>query len=253
MCIDVNRTDWQRPSGRVCVLYASSQPTFRGDGQARIMIRARRTTIVAMSALAIVGLIGLSIPTAASASRAVRTTTGAVYEGDFADPSIVLVGGRYFADATQSGHDNIQIISSKDLLHWSSRIDAFPVLPSWATRGFTWAPTVTSDPSGGYEMFYVARDGAFGVQCIGRAVSASPLGPFADASSSPYLCQTALGGSIDPYVFADNGTDYLLWKSDGANGTPQQVWAQQLGSEDRSLEGTASLLLSATSTWEDGI
>ena len=217
------------------------------------MIRARRAAILAMTAVAIVGLIGTFIPTAASASRVLRTATGAVYGGDFADPSIMLVGNRYYAYATQSGHDNIQVVWSKDLLHWSARSDALPVLPSWATSGFTWAPSVTSNPSGGYEMFYVARDGALGVQCIGRAVSTSPLGPFVDAGSAPYLCQTALGGSIDPFVFVDNGTDYLLWKSDGANGMPQEVWAQQLGSGDRSLEGTAALLLSATSKWEDGI
>jgi hypothetical protein len=102
-------------------------------------------------------------------------------------------------------------------------------------------------------MFYSALDSQLGLMCIGRAVSATPLGPFVDASTQPFLCQSSLGGSIDPYVFSDHGTDYLIWKSDGAGGKPQQLWSEQLGANQGALVGVPSLLLSATSTWEDGV
>jgi len=191
-----------------------------------------------------------------SATTFTRTTTdvsGAVFSGNFPDPSILVVHGRYFAYATQSDGENIQVISSADLIHWSGRRDALPVLPAWAIAGYTWAPAVVANPGGGYEMFYAARDRALGVECIGRATSSSALGPFIDSDAQPFLCQSALGGSIDPYVFVSGGSSYLIWKSDGENGAPQQVWSETLNPLNTSLVGEASLLLSATSTWEDGV
>jgi beta-xylosidase len=179
--------------------------------------------------------------------------TGAAFVGDFPDPSVLVVGDRYVAYSTQSGGENIQVISSTDLLHWSRPRDALPVLPGWAEAGYTWAPAVVADPSGGYEMYFAARDAALGLQCIGRATSPSPLGPFADPSPRPFLCQASLGGSIDPYVFASGGTSYLIWKSDGENGSPQQVWSAVLDATNTGLAGPAVLLLSATSDWEDGV
>ncbi len=180
-------------------------------------------------------------------------TAGPVYRGDFPDPSVLVVDGRYYAYSTQSGPFHIQVITSTDLANWSAPKEALPVLPSWSRSGYTWAPAVTPDPSGGFEMFYAARDKFLGIQCIGRAVSASPLGPFVDTSSQPFLCQEALGGSIDPYVSSDDGARYLIWKSDGANGAPQQVWSEQLVDGDEVLVGGPSLLLSATAPWEKGV
>jgi beta-xylosidase len=162
-------------------------------------------------------------------------------------------GGRTYAYSTQSGGDNIQVIVSTDLLHWAGPLDALPVLPGWASPGYTWAPAVAADPSGGFEMFYAAEERSSGLECIGRATSASPEGPFVDRGRQPFVCQTSLGGSIDPYVFTDGGTDYLIWKSDGADGQPQQLWSEELGEGDRALVGSSALLLSATSSWEDGV
>jgi len=48
-------------------------------------------------------------------------------------------------------------------------------------------------------------------QCISRAVSDNPAGPFVDERSEPLVCQLELGGSIDPSPFVDaDGTPYLL-------------------------------------------
>jgi beta-xylosidase len=198
------------------------------------------------------GAVVTSVP-ARSAGLTNRVTTGPSYTGDFPDPTVLVVRGRYYAYSTQSGGFNIPVITSDDLTDWSGRTDALPVLPSWAGKGFTWAPSVAVDPTGGYQMFFAALDTTSGIECIGRATSASPRGPFVDRADHPFLCQAALGGSIDPYVFTTGGTNYLIWKSDGANGAPQQLWSQQLDSTDAALVGSPSLLLSATSSWEGGV
>jgi beta-xylosidase len=219
------------------------------------MDRARWTKVAA-AAVAVIVVVAMSTPAfsqAAVSKDASANDTGAVYNGNFPDPSILVANGRYYAYATQSDGTNIQLIVSTDLIHWSKVRDALPSLPGWASTGFTWAPSVAADPSGGYEMFYVAHDRSSGLQCIGRATSASPLGPFVDHSTSPFLCQITLGGSIDPYVFSDGGLDYLVWKSDGSGGQAQQIWAQQLNADDDAVVGSSSLLLSSTSSWEDGI
>ena len=182
-----------------------------------------------------------------------REVAGAALAEDFPDPSVVLAGGRYVAYSTQSRGENIPVVSSPDLVHWSTPTDALPVLPGWAEAGYTWAPSVVADPAGGYEMFFAARDRRLDLQCIGRATSRSPLGPFVDPDRRPFLCQAALGGSIDPYVFTDDGTSYLIWKSDGENGAPQQVWSDTLDAPDTGLVGPAALLLSATTSWENGV
>lgn len=208
-------------------------------------------TVLALSATATVAT-ATSSP-AGSSTAPQPVATGPVHAGDFPDPSVLVVGGRYYAYSTQSDGRNIQVMMSTDLLDWTMPRDALPELPIWAVAGYTWAPSVAADPTGGYEMFFAARDRELGLQCIGLARSPSPLGPFHDTSTRPFLCQTALGGSIDPAVFADDHTDYLLWKSDGANGTPQQLWSQPLDATDSAVVGTPSLLLSATSNWENGV
>src|ERR1019366_6365396 len=70
------------------------------------------------------------------------TSDGLVYPFDFPDPDILLVGGTYYAYATNSVAGNIQIIESTDLTHWTALGDALPSLPSWATPDETWAPGV---------------------------------------------------------------------------------------------------------------
>jgi len=209
---------------------------------------------VAVGGVALVVATTLSTATAAGAAAPSPAAGRApAYAGDFADPSVLTVHGRYVAYATQLGDSNIQVMSSTDLRHWTRPGDALPQLPVWAVAGFTWAPAVAPDPDGGYEMYFAARDRALGLECIGRAVARTPFGPFVDPSHWPFLCQATLGGSIDPYVFRDGSADYLVWKSDGSNGAPQRIWAQSLARGDTALTGSPQLLLSATTAWEAGV
>ena len=75
-----------------------------------------------------------------SVTPAVASSSGPVYGGDFPDPSVLQVGGSYWAYSTGSAGRNLQVMSSPDLRTWTVPVDPLPVLPSWARPGFTWAP-----------------------------------------------------------------------------------------------------------------
>jgi hypothetical protein len=185
----------------------------------------------------------------AGASEQTVPVTGPVIRSNAPDPSVLEVGHTYYAYTTDSGVNNVPVYESNDLVNWQLVGDAMPVLPSWAGIGFTWSPSVTVAPGGGYQLFYDAYDEGSGDQCIGRATSSSPLGPFVDSSSTPFLCQQALGGSIDASVFQRHGGDVLVWKSDRIAG----IWAQSLGSDDATVSGVSHLLLTPTAPWEEGV
>lgn len=167
-----------------------------------------------------------------------RTYENPVYDQDFPDPAVLRVGSRYYAYATQGGGSNIQVLTSPDLVNWSQAPDALPQLGSWATGGKTWAPEVLA-VGGKYVLFYTEQDQKSGKQCIGRAQSDKPGGPFIDAGRAPMVCQAELGGSIDPNpIRAANGALYLYWKNDGnCCGQPVRLWVQQLSPDAASLRG----------------
>ena len=92
-------------------------------------------------------------------------------------------------------------------------------------------------------------------ECISVATATAPQGPFVDRSSGPIICQTGLGGSIDPAPFLSAaGSPYLVWKSNGGSGQPATIWAQPLNASGTSLEpGTTPVaLLRPTQAWESG-
>jgi beta-xylosidase len=196
-------------------------------------------------------------PSAAEAARAVFTSTTdsatLVYNQNFPDPSVLVVSHTYYAYSTNSDDENVPVIESDDLTHWKAIGDAMSILPSWASAGEVWSPSVTIAPEGGYELFFSAYDQAAGVRCLGRATSSSPLGPFVDVSDQPFLCQASAGGSIDPSVIRFDGADYLVWKSDGEAGQAPTILSARLSADDAELVGPTSTLLASTETWEDGI
>jgi beta-xylosidase len=217
---------------------------------------SRRWTYRAVVVTLVVLIASSLFPSSVDASRAQLTGTALtatlVYDQNFPDPTVLVVDHTYYAYSTNSDGENVPVIESDDLTHWTAIGDAMPVLPSWATAGYVWSPSVTVAPSGGYELFYSAYDEAEGVQCLGRATSSSPLGPFVDISDEPFLCQASAGGSIDPSVVRFDGVDYLLWKSDGEDGQPQTILSARLSADDTDLVGPTSTLLSANESWEDG-
>jgi beta-xylosidase len=175
------------------------------------------------------------------------------YDGDFPDPSILVVDGTEYAYSTSVGDENLPVLSSKDLTHWTAIGDAMAFLPSWAAdwSGFTWGPSVAVAPGGDYEVFFSTMD-MNGQECIGRGTAPTPTGPFVDASSTPLVCGERQG-AIDPWLFRTATGDYLIWKSDNGTALAAQIWAQRLSASDSSLVGTPALMLTADRSWEAGI
>ena len=161
--------------------------------------------------------------------------TNPVYDRDFPDPFVLKVGDTYYAYATNGNGKQVQTLTSKDLQHWTPGPDALPhVAERWAYNGATWAPEVLARDDGTYVLYYTTS------QRIGRAVADSPLGPFHDDSSEPFVAQTTLGGSIDASPFRDDdGKLYLYWKNDGNSiGQPTDIWVQRLSDDGLRLVGS---------------
>ncbi|MFZ0664427.1 MAG: glycoside hydrolase family 43 protein [Acidimicrobiales bacterium] len=174
---------------------------------------------------------------------------------DFPDPSVVNFGGVYYAYSTQVYYNIVPYAVSTDGVHWSAVLgDAMPNLATWASFGYSWAPSVAKNLAGEYVMFYVARDAQYGTECIGEAESSSPAGPFVDQNSGPVICNPETGGDIDPDIFTDQSTGdtYLIWK-DNANVVRQRssLWAVPLNA-NLDIDGSASELLASDQGWQQG-
>jgi beta-xylosidase len=143
------------------------------------------------------------------------TITNPLWEDDFPDPHVLRSSNGWFAFATGNpGYYNIGVSSSLDFTVWSPVQEALPERPSWQpiSQGLTWAPDV-SKVQDRYLMLYVARHQSSGLQCLSRAWSNSPEGPFVDNSKEPFLCQMEIGGTIDPHLFvSSSGKRYLYFK-----------------------------------------
>jgi hypothetical protein len=85
-------------------------------------------------------------------------------------------------------------------------------------------------------------------------VSATPGGPYVSDDSVPVVCQTSLGGDIDPSIFSDQtGQNYLFFKSDGNSiGQQTALWSEPLDAE-LLPSGPAISLMSDDETWQHGI
>lgn len=170
---------------------------------------------------------------------------------DAPDPFILADGDRYAMYSTQSGSHSVPVATSPDLREWTPTHDALPQLPAWAAWGRTWAPGVAR-LGDRYLLYFAARHASSGRQCIGVAAGASATGPFASTASEPLVCQTELGGSIDPHPFVDrDGAAYLLWKADSnAIGRVSTLFAQRLAPDGLALAGEPVGLLTSGAAWE---
>jgi beta-xylosidase len=166
----------------------------------------------------------------------------------------------YYAYATTDGAQHLQLARSPDLVHWEELHDPLPKLPTWSS-GDTWAPEVAKIRDR-YVLYYTAHDpeqkrpDGNGAQCITRAESSSPEGPFVDDSTRPLVCQPDLGGSIDATRFEDaDGRQYLIWKNDGnCCGLPTRFYIQELTADGRGLRGRPiDLGVVNDAEWEDGL
>lgn len=196
-----------------------------------------------------------ALPTAATTTPTPSDGAGEfvnpVIDVNFPDPGFLAADGIFYLFGTEGEGHNVQTMTSTDLVTWTPGGDALPQLGSWALPGKTWAPEVLA-VGDGYVLFYTAADQSSGKQCIGRAASSTPGGPFIDDAPAPFVCQPDLGGSIDPNpVTAPDGALYLYWKNDGnCCDQPVNIWGQQMDATASTLIGEAVPLLSNTQAWE---
>jgi hypothetical protein len=179
--------------------------------------------------------------------RAAQAGGGATprYGFDFPDPFVLVAGREQYAFATNSGGGNIQVLRRQPDGAWATAGDALGRFPGWAAWGRTWAPSALARP-GGYVLYYTVREATTGRQCVSRAVSPTPGGPYVDDSAAPLAC----GGreALDPEaVVAADGTPVLMWKRE----RPAAIVAQPLSPDGLALVGTERELLRATQRWQD--
>ncbi len=224
------------------------------------VFRAARTrgAVVVLAALAAVATVGaVQVGTAAPARAsspagvALSSTPPAIpaYNGDAGDPDVVESGGTYYAFSTGTALGNhLQALvdtSGNPQSGWRSYTGqsygstALPNVPPWEAVNTQTSPGVFFF-GGHWVMFYDAAqaghatDTGFDCLSVATAASISPSGAaFTDNSGGPLLCQSALGGAIDPSPFIDpaNGSPWLVWKSnDGGSSQPAGIWTEELDS-----------------------
>jgi hypothetical protein len=222
---------------------------------------SRRIATIAVVCLGL-ATAALQAVVAPTASAATPVTPGG-YEGtwtptynqDFPDPSVMPYDGVLYAYSTETVAANIPGAETTDPGTWTTvSSDIFPTLPAFAGGGRTWAPSVEQAADGQFVMYYTALNPAGDDQCIGQATSASPTGPFKDGNAGFVMCQTTLGGSIDPQIFEGPGGPTLLWKSDGnSDGQATHLWSESLDPDLDLTGATPALLLSNDESWQAGI
>ena len=175
--------------------------------------------------------------------------TTPAYAGDAGDPDVVESGGVYYAFTTGTPLGNhLQALvdtSGSPTSGWRSYTGqsfgstALPTTPAWEAVNTQTSPGVFNFANR-WVMFYDAAQAGHasdtGFDCLSVATT-SALSPtnaaFTDASSGPLICQSSLGGAIDPSPFIDptTGSPWLVWKSnDGGSAQPARIWSEELNS-----------------------
>lgn len=212
---------------------------------------------------------------------ALRQTPNAPQVWDNSDPSVLVDGRRvYLFGSTNNMRVPVREVDTtfqqslqESKADWDrSPTNAMPQLPAWVDGGEAdiWAPTVEKIGTR-YVMYFAARHAGATTdeandQCIGRATSSSPMGPYA-AEAQPVYCglpaegagnglpaSNSFGrGALDPEVFrAPDGALYLLV---AITRTEDNIGVLRLGA-DGSVQGgintTPTILQRVAYPWHDG-
>jgi len=247
---------------------------WRGVGRRRALIGA--TALVLVVAAACVG--GPPPPPPPPPDPLPAAPTPPVLNHDFPDPNVVRDSDNsvFRAYSTNVGLTMIPTVSSAGVggpwqpaptepsnpnqccygyPNTANGGDALSARPSWDTTsdlGTVWAPAIWHNPNGQWLMYFTDRYQG-GSQCIGVATASTARGPYAPQGASPVVCQTSLGGSIDPSVFVEGGQAWLLWKNDGnCCGIATRLWSQRLSTDGLSVTGSPTALISVSQGWENG-
>ncbi len=201
-------------------------------------------------------------PSGPPGQPSVTPSPAPAFDDDAPDPDLVRFGSSWYTYTTGTtwGNNLGLLVSSGPASGWATATGqpfgstAIGALPGWQRPGTQTSPGVFAW-GGHYVMFYDAQLTTSTIYCISVATSSSPTGPFMDGSSGPLICQSDLGGSIDPQPFVDrDGRPWLYWKNnDGSSPAVSQVWAVPLAADGRSLAGAPVSVMAKDSVnhpWE---
>lgn len=158
-----------------------------------------------------------------------------VFEPDLADPTWVREqDGWFYAYGTENtwetGHQVVPVVRSRDLVNWSYVGQAFDKKPDWKD-GWIWAPEIVF-MNGEYLLYYAFSLWGDENPAIGYAVADHPEGPFTDQGKLIDSESMNVVNSIDPSIFTEDGSIYLIWGSLGGG-----IHGIQLGADGKSVEG----------------
>ena len=228
----------------------------------------RRSRLVLWCLLPVLGL-GLSVPAEAGPAPVGkdRVVPGKVYGGDFPDPSVLRVGGVYYAYATNTSGLNVPVLFSTNLSSWRAvpgtstnpTGDALPRTAVWSAgtersdgrfRATTWAPSVNRLRNGRYVMAYATQVAGQGSKmCISVATSMKAAGPFVDRTTRPTICPPR--GAIDPQIWlAPDGRPWIYWKVDRR---PAQLYVTRMEPDGTTITNGARnsyALAAVKQSWE---
>jgi hypothetical protein len=193
---------------------------------------------------------------------------------DQSDPSVLVAGGKTYLFGSSN---NMRLpvrelttfrgtLAASQAAWGSTPRNAMSRLPAWVNPSDSqiWAPSVAKVGTRYIAYFAAHRRGATdrgNDQCIGRAIAAAPMGPYAP-ESAPIYCglppergSNRWGrGALDPEVVrAPNGALYLLV---ALSRTRDNIGALRLSADGKVVGGPnakASTLASQRFGWHDGV
>lgn len=173
-----------------------------------------------------------------------------------ADPSVLVDAGVTYVYATTTYlHVPVVALTDLDAVRTQSDMytlakEAMPSTPTWAATAEVWAPTVAK-LSDGYVMFFAAHRQSppdpSNDQCVGRARSSSPLGPFVP-EATPVTCgNDGIHDALDPSVFVGpDGAAHLLV---AMSGSTTNIWTFPLDGNGN-ISGPSAALETRDQPWE---
>jgi xylan 1,4-beta-xylosidase len=213
------------------------------------MIRSLKVSVVELlswkklPSLSVIAFAGLTLCAGTTeAQEQDASYRNPVIAGDFADPSIILVGDTYYAAGTSSEWaPHYPIYTSKDLVNWEHIGHVFDKMPDWTTGSF-WAPELYHH-NGTFHVYYTARRKSDNVSVIGVATSDDPRKGFTDRG---IICEWG-SEAIDGFVFKDDdGKLYFSWKAYGLErDRPVTLIAREMTDDALKLKGEPFELLLA--------
>jgi len=253
---------------------AATEPALRRGGRCR-RIAALAVAAAAVGTAALTGCTPLGKP-------ATRQTPAAPRVFDSSDPAVLVVGSTsYLFGSSNNKKVPVRAVASfsgslaASKAEWdgmaspAAKADAMPTRPAWVNPARfngtwqIWAPSPVKIGSTYYLYFAASRSGATELsndQCIGRASSSTPAGPYTP-SSAPLYCGLSKEagsnpwgrGALDPEVFrAADGRLYLLVSLSRTEDPIAVVPLTSTGVVSGGVNAKATVLVGRTRPWQDG-